>query len=225
VVLAREYQWMQRHPDADRLERFDRWEPHVAAALRIWQDGASLRKPVIEAALLAKEPIDAVGRRFGLHGDTVLAYERLFFSVEEMLPHAGYIMAQAIGPKIHGPLIADDFPLLLKLYACNFGPGVLDALLGLYAAEIRPDRADELGLFSPAACDLFWLRASLAVMALDVTSRTAFDVLRLWLHFRQLERDRDRNGSLTDTLAENIEAVLAEYRLAFGIEPPAVAAA
>jgi hypothetical protein len=221
VVLAREYQLSLKYPDGDRLEGLDKWTSHVAAAREIWANDGSIRKAIIEAALLAQENCETVGRRFGLEGKTIQAYEKLFFSVEEKLPQTDYVIQHAIGPKIHGRLTIEDFPLLLKLYAYNCGPRVLDAMLGLYGTEIRPDLAAELGTFEAVdASDRFWLKACLAATMLDVTSRNAFEVLKLWLHFRQLERDVDHNGSFSDTLAENIDAVLAEYRLTFKIEPP-----
>jgi hypothetical protein len=158
--------------------RVSRSDPAIHEACQL-RRGPPRRRRELEARILAGQTDSDVAARMGLKADAVAAFEAAFFSVRDGLDASDWIHFFVIGPRAFGGFDPADEETVLKLFAYNLGPLVLDALLASVFTGGRPP-AD------PRLADLF--RLSLGVQALEVTPGNAAGVLRLYSLGRELER-------------------------------------
>jgi hypothetical protein len=108
-------------------------DPALAAAYRLSSDPRT--RFVVEAALLAGEPYDAVAARCGLDATVVEAYERVFYAVSDLRSARDWVLFTAI-PGLYGAATGPDDAAMIKLFAYFGGPFVLDLMLE--TAGLRP---------------------------------------------------------------------------------------
>jgi hypothetical protein len=102
--------------------------PEIHAARRLHEGGSAVPL-MIQARLLARQPIDEVARRTGVPVAVVNAYQGLFFDVVDCLDARDWVLVRAIGMGAWGGKAFPDRGALLKCFAYFGGPLVLDVVL------------------------------------------------------------------------------------------------
>jgi hypothetical protein len=160
--------------------------PDVAGAVAI-HEGEPTARWVVEARLLAGEPIEAIAGRCGVPVEAVEVYEQLFFNVVDRLTSTSYILFHAVGAASYRGFDGDDSGAVLKWFAYMGGPRVLDFLLdgrdapgGPMPVEGRVIPTDE------AARSASLRRMALAAKALPVNRATAIRLIRLYAFQEEL---------------------------------------
>jgi hypothetical protein len=160
--------------------------PDVAAAVAIYE-GEPTARQIIEARLLAGEPIEVVARRCGVPVAAVEVYEQLFFNVTDRLENTSYILFCAIGPATYEGFAGDDSGALLKWFAFMGGPKVLDFLLGESYTSCDPLPTEGHAIPPNEAARAARLRRiALAAKVLPVNESTAVRLVRLYAFQQEL---------------------------------------
>ena len=87
------------------------------------------RRWEVEARLLAGQTNAEIADRLGLGGDTVEAYEAIFFAVRDRLAASDWVAACLLGVNLFEGFDAADSELVMKILGYHGGPFVLDAYL------------------------------------------------------------------------------------------------
>jgi hypothetical protein len=178
--IAKQYRAALRRcrGEADRRRLACRM-PNVGGAVAIYE-GEPTTRLVVEARLLAGEPVEAVARRCGVPVEAVEVYEQLFFDVTDRLTSSSYILFHAIGPATYEGFDGDDSGAVLKWFAFMGGPRVLDFLLGKRdtTCEILPTE-DHAIPPDEAVRSARLRRIALAAKALPINESAATRLIRL----------------------------------------------
>jgi hypothetical protein len=144
VPLARE---LRRGP-APAVPRADA----VGTAHDVYAGQDQLGRSVLEAHLLAGEPLDRVAASCGLRRDVVAVYGQIFFHARDALGGSSYVVHRVLGPQLSHGLTEDDVGALLMVAALD-GAGPRIDLVARYLR--RPATADEdIDVGDPdAVCD------------------------------------------------------------------------
>ncbi len=125
----------------------------VATARDLYEKGPYWKQVEVEGRLLADEPVEVIAAKTVLTEATVEAYEALFYSVRDRLPHPGAVTQVVIG--LHTESAEHDIGTHIRSLAYTAGPVVLDAMLdavrgegdcGEVSEEVRKKR--KLGLIN-----------------------------------------------------------------------------
>ena len=152
----------------------------ITGALSIWRGGANTRLE-IEARLLTGEPFSQTATRCGIDQAIVEAYERLFYSVADVLDARAYVTAMAI-PHLRGSRRSPHPETILKSFALNGGPLVLDRVLHVMGIRAAPAGCE------PSAREVRVTRLALSARRLTATSPTPGDVNKLTALSEELDR-------------------------------------
>jgi hypothetical protein len=182
--------------------------PEIHAARRLHEGGSAVPL-MIQAWLLARQPIDEVARRTGVPVAVVNAYQGLFFDVVDCLDARDWVLGHAIWMGAWGGKAFPDHGALLKCFAYFGGPLVLEAVL--------PYLVGGKDLFDPPL-DLSTEEGRreqvvrLAVATQMLPQGAAIDK-RLY-QIREILREREHKSSVRDApaplLAENLDFWLRE---------------
>jgi hypothetical protein len=167
-------------PGPEALTRLAERMPAVSQAHDLHKADPPHLRWAVEARVIAGEPFDTIACKCGLLPEAVELYEKLFFSVADMLGADTWVMCQAVGPRAFRGMTEQDVDIWWKLLGYCFGPLMLDKVIHHSAGLPRPAEAEQLA----AALDrdaeaLFRGKKLLAAHLLPVTPETAPQVLQL----------------------------------------------
>ena len=185
--------------------------PDIRIAHQIRVASGALHRSILEARLLAREEIRSIGFHHGLPCEAIIAYEKLFFNVEEKLLHEGYIINVAIGRSIHENQEEPDLGAHLKLIGYKRGPIYLQKIVEGIFGKVHPDGALHVGqVLDEARRAAITAKALLAAMCFPLTDKNASKLQRLVLRLEKVERRcRSRQGEHVD-LGENLRFAVDE---------------
>jgi hypothetical protein len=187
--------------------RVARADPAIHEACQLWR-GLPRRRSEVEARLLAGQSDAEIAGKLNIEAGVVEAYESVFYDVRGGLGASDWVHLVVFGLRPDEAFDPGDAERIMKLYAYNHGPVVLDALLDSEFTDGQPP-AD------PRLADLF--RLAIAVQAIEVTAGNAADVLRLHLLAVELERQEADLGVAAVT--KPIVATTGEVTIGTGAIP------
>jgi hypothetical protein len=136
---------LRHSPGAAALEELAQDMPALFQAHSLFTAPPSFQRWEIEARLLTHEPFEQVALKCASQPEVIDAYHAVFFHVRDRLDASGYIRNMVIGPKLLFGLTEDDVDIILKLYAYNGGPYVLDLLVDYYRhPPVVPEHLEQL---------------------------------------------------------------------------------
>lgn len=173
---------------------------------------------IIEARLLAEEPLESIATKVSCSRDTVLWYEKAFFNVLPYLEQGDYIVSSILGKSAQQGIRERDYDLLWKLYGYTCGPHMLDAVIcpfGRKAHILGPDQVDA------AQNDI--VRGNLRNKAVLASSNVPvaynqMHILETWTKLQEIEKNNS-GDSAQRLIVTNISAAITSLR--FTTERPA----
>jgi hypothetical protein len=181
------HQVVLKYGPQEALERIVKWRPELLFAYQLWTT-QQMARDIVEACILSGQTSLQIAWKLCIQIESLDAYAELFYDVRGKLRHRGYVHAMLIGPELSGPLSRVTFPAVLKTYAYNMGPHVLDALLGVYNTSVAPLEAEGISLALPPMTHLeVTVKAAVAAKLIPVNQRTAPHLLRLFARIVEME--------------------------------------
>ena len=122
---------------------------NIATAVAVHKSN-KLTRGVLEARILARQPVDQVAAACQLTVGAVQAYEALFFDVREHIAFPDYLIPVVVGPKLHYGITPEDVDVVLKHVGYVVGPILVDWLVDFYTSglivpeSLEAARAEEL---------------------------------------------------------------------------------
>jgi hypothetical protein len=210
VLLARRFVvlWGGAASEEKKAALADRF-PGVFYARELHARGQEDDRWVVEARVLADQPAEEIALRQNTTAEVISWYEALFFDVREQLHRRDWVANRVLGPAFRRGVRARDFDLLLKLYALQGGPVVVDFLVeGGARAKSRPASLEEVpDFFARDKRHSLARLAAGAARCLPVTPEQQAAVLDAHHRLEELESQAGAGGKRGD-LADNIAGVL-----------------
>jgi hypothetical protein len=176
------YRDLQGAPEARRAALLE--ATPLGQAYAFYATADALRRDELEARLLARQSDAEIAARMGLPAAAVAAYHDVYYCVRPKLDAAFYILTVAMDEKLHRNLTEDDRGLILKLFAYQQGPVVLDCLLDYWANP--PHMPDEPGRLSPEAFAALALKLRLKALLFVLTAPADARFLRMYAVIQDL---------------------------------------
>jgi len=154
-------------PSNPRQRRQNQHHVAVAKAHEIHIGGPSKLRLVLEARLLASQPIEAIACRTGLAVDAIKAYERLFFAVDDFRAHPDYLAAHTIGFRRRRAAVQGDREALAMVMAFAAGADAIDGVL----ESLEAPGAFDLGRWHPKALNVLETMLRIEAASLARTAR------------------------------------------------------
>jgi hypothetical protein len=187
--------------------------PDLYWAHDIWyntsSDGGNPFKSEMEARLLAQDTRINTARRLATTEETVHAYERVFFNIEERHYNHGYLLHQVIGPSVQLGLAEQDYDSIWKLFALFGGPHVLDMMIDTFTNPSRPQTGAEVVSFV-ADCTQNAIRrkAMLAAHTIRVNNYSAIEMIAAFVKLLEVERMSGRGAAGIEAVLDNVDMML-----------------
>jgi hypothetical protein len=153
-------------------------------AYAVYASTKPLRRDELEARLLARQSDGEIAGRMGLAAAVVAAYHDVYYCVRPRLDAAFYILTVAMDEKLHRNLTEDDRGLILKLFAYQQGPLVLDLLLDFWAHP--PHMPNDPGQLGPEAFAALALKLRLKALLFVLTAPADARLLRMYAVIQDL---------------------------------------
>jgi hypothetical protein len=166
---------------------------------------------IIEARLLAEEPLENIAKKQNTSLEVILWYERLFFDVKDKLDSRDWIINRVLGPSFCKGIRRRDFDLLLKLYALIGGEFVLDALMQDSSITIpKPKSKQEVdGFWQADQKDNITRQAALSIRCLPVITETQGIILDSYQKMLEFEKESANSSDAQGLIVKNIQSALA----------------
>jgi hypothetical protein len=168
---------------------------------------------MIQARLLARQPVDEVARRTGVPVAVVNAYQGLFFDVVDCLDARDWVLVRAIGMGTWSGKAFPDHGALLKCFAYFGGPLVLEAVLP-YLVGGKDLFDPPLDLSTEGGRREQVVRLAVAVHLLPKDATTDRRLHQIMLILRERERKRPSRHAPAPLLAQNLDFMLEELPVA-----------
>jgi hypothetical protein len=180
--------------------------PIIYGAHQLHADEA--KKLIIEARLLARQSSAEIARLADIPAEVVEAYEAIFFNCLDRINAKDWIVIHAIRRRTFGR-VETAAAALLKLFAYNGGPLVLDAVLPYLTGKKDPFEP-VIDLSVPAGRHEQALRLLIMAHLLPEDPSTALKLQKILLIVREKERYRRDQRVPAPILAQNLVSNLAE---------------
>lgn len=173
------------------------------------EDVPSAHRWELEARILAREPVAAIGSKLGLTAATVEMYERVFFDVISRLQHASLIMHTVIGQAAQTGLAEREYDGLWKLLGFTGGPAVLDAVIHKCNSPARPLSPEDVNRFYTASVKhQINEKAFIALHGMPVTWQTYEHIYGMWLKLLEVEAATGQAGMNAAMLVEGLQVLV-----------------
>ena len=155
-----------------------KWQP-LAAALELYQSN-TMTGDILEARILAGEDTPTIARKCGLYAAVIDTYHDVFFDVRSVLgctSHINHMVLRAY--ELTDP--EKDQPRLLKLFAYQGGPYVLDDLLMRYFWKPKPVIPLSFAALSQAEIEKsrLWIQIRVLILLLTFQPRSDTERMRI----------------------------------------------
>jgi hypothetical protein len=178
-----------RRAEAQPTRRHHRHDPHIQAALDLWQADPPAPRWRLEARLLTGAPLDEVARLCDLSVEAIETFHQLFFDVRPRLRATDWIMFHAVGTYCLKGFAGLPVGALWKWAAYTAGPRALDVVVALTTDAPLPAWVRN-GLAGGAYAEArFRLMGKLTLRAMAADSPAEWDALvRAREQLRRLDR-------------------------------------
>jgi hypothetical protein len=196
--------------DYEQILLARRWPALWAAhCLRFQEDEKRLLRYEIEARLLANEPFERIAERTGLSPDTVIWYEKIFFSVIDKLKNRGWVAHCVMGESAQAGMTERDYDLLWKMMGYMGGGLILDAVIDKSFDVARPENSGQIGQFLNDDIErISTIKMAVAMRTMPVNTYTQEKIAEIFQRFRELKKMADGPGGTGDMLTSNILAMI-----------------
>lgn len=157
-----------------RLSLLRKFGPALRAFELFLDDSKNSSKHVVEAYVLAREPMEAVAKEAYITLEEAKAYEQMFFHVSDRLDNKNYIARRVIGPVVASGVNRADRELMAKYFGYFGGPIVLRAVMLGHDETLRIHKAEELNQYLNGIIETA-LRRNVAEIMTNM-SPTTFDI-------------------------------------------------
>ena len=165
----------------------------VSQAHVLYFGSDSHQRQILVARLLTSEPFGDIAKRSGMQTEAVEFFEQVFFCVRDRLHSDDWIRNMALRRPAgqipeNGGLTEAQRGYAYRFSAYYGGPHVLDAVIGGMVVPAMPagDRA-AAGLAADATSRILRVRAFMAALVIDPTTKNAPKLLRLAKQLKKLE--------------------------------------
>jgi hypothetical protein len=162
---------------------------------------------IIEARLLANEPLDIIATKVNASTDTILCYERTFFSVLHNLHRPDWVATAVIGKSIHKGLKDREYDTLWKCIGYGLGPIMLDGMIN----PVTPHQhLTDVKQVTPAASTLVGTFMTHKALMAAATWPTAFnqrDIVELFKDLLNIEKNSGGGESTRDLMTESVRVM------------------
>lgn len=212
-LLSKLFQFSERidacSNDFQLLEVYEKF-PYIADAYDIYKkEGAAGTRWEIEARLLAKESYESIGKKTAAPAETIEAFEKLFFNVEDRLTNKSWLINCVIGRSVHVGLSERDYDLLWKLYGLLGGPVMLDLIISKLGLKEQHSETFEqsVALIRDSLDVQAVVKSSVALAVIGVNNYTAVPIVQLEQTYRQLAKDSAGVAS-TQTFLQSVDKIM-----------------
>jgi hypothetical protein len=164
--------------------------PGVADARHMREDnGAECPRWEVEARLLAEDKPESIAARLALDPRAILAYEALFFNVQDRLHAQSWIVHTVMGRSIYANLTERQFDLLWKMYGYFGGPFVLDALVTTFSNPTKATSADRVNdFFSDDTRSVARRKSAIAMRTMPVNGYTQQIIVEIEQKYQEIAK-------------------------------------
>jgi hypothetical protein len=185
------------------------------AAYDFYHAGSCPARWELEARILADEPVESIGQRFGLSPDAVDWYEALFFNVRDRLQTTSYITHQVI--RLHDWHVnpSQNLERTWKYFGFWHGPQALDEVIGEFTAPSPTDKVAFHQYLEDRLRTAITCKAWVAVQMMPTdTPKAAARFLKIWLRMLEIENRSQRRHEEEPTvnITANVQCFLERMR-------------
>lgn len=174
----------------------------------------------VEARVLAGCSDAEIARRSALPELTVQYYVQFFFDVRSRLQQPSYILHTVLGQSLHRGMNERDYPLLWKFYGYQYGPLMLDSLIGQHLPTPRPRTVAEVkACWKDDGIASILRKQALAARLVPVNTFTQVDILTVYSKFVEIDRNAAGGGGSggSESTAAVVAGILSSLSIDVGL--------
>lgn len=191
VATARAFQAAAaRCPDDWALAALAEQYPALVDARQLAeQDGVQSFRWELEARLLANDGPARIAERMVIPAATVVAYEALFFNVQDRLRHRSWVVHAVLGRSMHAGLNERQYDLLWKMFGYFGGPHLIDFMVDTFGDAGKAAGPDKVRAWlENDQRESLARKAAVAARTIPVNSYTQPAILEIAQKYYEIEK-------------------------------------